>query len=87
MNKNSWFYCHHIFLLYNHPFRRNKETFIQNLVEKSRPPPKLNRNDLRGIVDIMPTIIGSPILSDAHLIRYGVNHNWIKRSIFWDLSY
>ncbi|XP_038698945.1 uncharacterized protein LOC119996398 [Tripterygium wilfordii] len=82
--KNSWFDCHKQFLPMKHPFRRNKDAFFKNRVEKSEPPPCLSGEEVLARVWNYPKITETGPLS---LPGYGQEHNWTKKSIFWDLPY
>ncbi|XP_038680928.1 uncharacterized protein LOC119981859 [Tripterygium wilfordii] len=44
--KNSWFDCHRQFLPTTHAFRRNKDEFCKNRLEKSQPPPRLSGEEV-----------------------------------------
>ncbi|PKU61615.1 hypothetical protein MA16_Dca027191 [Dendrobium catenatum] len=85
--KNTWFDCHRMFLHANHQFRRNKEAFVKNRIERSPPPPRLSGDDILQRLSDIPTIIDYPMLSESKFPGYGVQHNWIKKSIFWTLPY
>ncbi|XP_038687458.1 uncharacterized protein LOC119986835 [Tripterygium wilfordii] len=82
--KNSWFDCHRQFLPMKHPLRRNKDAFFKNRVEKSEPPPRFSGEELLARVWNYPKITETGPLS---LPGYGQEHNWTKKSIFWDLPY
>ena len=84
--KNSWFDYHRMFLPHNHPFRRNKDAFLKNRVEKNTPPPRLSGDDVWATVSSLPKITEYPSPPDTRLPGYGVHHNWTKKSIFWDRS-
>ena len=83
--KTCFFDCHRQFLPENHPYRRNKTSFIKNRVEQSPPPPRLDGNQVWRRVQDVPKVIehGRAILTEG----YGVVHNWTKQSIFWELPY
>ncbi|PKU63659.1 Retrovirus-related Pol polyprotein from transposon TNT 1-94 [Dendrobium catenatum] len=85
--KNTWFDCHRMFLHANHQFRRNKEAFVKNRIERSPPPPRLSGDEILQRLSNIPTIIEYPMLSESKFPGYGVQHNWIKKSIFWTLPY
>ncbi|KAI0504324.1 hypothetical protein KFK09_015276 [Dendrobium nobile] len=85
--KNTWFDCHRMFLHANHQFQRNKEAFVKNRIERSPPPPRLSGDEILQRLSNIPTIIEYPMLSESKFPGYGVQHNWIKKSIFWTLPY
>lgn len=82
--KTCWFDCHRQFLPMDHPFRKNRDSFIKQRVEKSRPPRIWTGEELLATVLMFPKITDGPI---SRLEGFGCSHNWKKRSIFWDLPY
>ncbi|XP_058776694.1 uncharacterized protein LOC131651025 [Vicia villosa] len=83
--KSSWFDCHRRFLPTNHEFRRNKDAFRKGIKVKDLPPPRLSSTQVWNNVCDLPKFIDYGV---AHRIKgYGIDHNWTKRSIFWDLPY
>ncbi|GLT98389.1 hypothetical protein SLE2022_158960 [Rubroshorea leprosula] len=86
--KTSFFDCHRQFLPPKHPFRRDKKNFYLNRVEKSRPPPRLDGTLMEERVNQLPDIVfGQPLRQKHSIAGFGVFHNWVKRSIFWELPY
>ncbi|XP_072071887.1 uncharacterized protein [Arachis hypogaea] len=82
--KPSWFDCHRQFLPYNHMFRRNKDAFYKNRIERSEPPPRLTGEQIWDIVQNYDKISD---VEQLEIEGYRSMHNWTKRSIFWDLPY
>ncbi|XP_058739830.1 uncharacterized protein LOC131612031 [Vicia villosa] len=83
--KSSWFDCHRRFLPTNHEFRRNKDAFRKGIKVKDLPPPRLSSTQVWNNVCDLPKFTD---YGEARRIKgYGVDHNWTKRSIFWDLPY
>ena len=82
--KNTWFDSHHMFLHLDHVFRRNKDAFYKNKIEKYPPPPRLTREQVWLEVCNIHKIIEN---KSARVAGYGVSHNWTKQSIFWELPY
>jgi predicted amino acid-binding ACT domain protein len=82
--KTSWFDCHRQFLPKNHVFRRNKDQFIKDRVERSEPPPRLTGEEIWERVHMIPRITD---VAEIHMSGYGIEHHWTKQSIFWDLPY
>ncbi|XP_043816628.1 uncharacterized protein LOC110624237 [Manihot esculenta] len=85
--KQTWFDSHRKFLPDNHPFRRNKTSFIKNKCVSKSPPPirtgeyllkEIEQIGLRRVIDI-----------DSHEINCRLSKitGWRKRSILWDLPY
>ncbi|XP_025653186.1 uncharacterized protein [Arachis hypogaea] len=83
--KNSWFDCHRRYLPEGHPYRRNKVGFKKNVEEDEGPPIRLSGEQIWERVRHYPKIVDTG--GQVRLTGYGVEHNWTKRSIFWDLSY
>ena len=81
--KHSWFDCHRQFLPHEHSFRKNKIAFYKNRVEESDPPPLLNGEQLWDRVSKLPKTTDHC----GKAAMYGVEHNWTKQSIFWELPY
>jgi len=82
--KSCWFDCHRRFLATDHPFRRNKKAFRKGEVETDRPPPKLTPSQVWRRVKDYPKVTENGV---TRIDGYGEWHNWIKRSIIWDLPY
>ncbi|XP_076932154.1 uncharacterized protein LOC143597558 [Bidens hawaiensis] len=88
--KASWFDCHRRFLPPSHPFRRDKDGFRAN---KSIPPSFGPPVELDGwkiyeqVYDIPSVYEGAPYNTKDRLSEFGKTHNWVKRSIFWELEY
>ncbi|KAK6791414.1 hypothetical protein RDI58_010495 [Solanum bulbocastanum] len=82
--KNTWFDCHHQFLPMDHEFRKMKNAFRKNKVESEPPPPLLTGHQIWERVSQLPKVTEA---SPSRLPGYGVEHNWTKQSIFWELSY
>ncbi|XP_024628658.2 uncharacterized protein [Medicago truncatula] len=82
--KASWF-DHRMFLPESHVFRRKRNMFRKDKIEKDGPPPKITSREVfrrvRGLSRFPD--VGKRI----RYHEYGEKHNWIKRSIFWDLPY
>ena len=85
--KTSWFDNHRKFLSYKHPFRRNKNAFIENIVEMSITPPinigdqilqEIENLGLRRVIDIDVVEVNGLICKTC---------GWNKRSIFWKFPY
>ncbi|XP_074577237.1 uncharacterized protein LOC141833653 [Curcuma longa] len=82
--KASYFDCHRQFLPANHKFRRNKDEFTKNRVERTPPPMRLSGQQLWYRVYNFPSVIEDP---HGTPYEYGSTHKWTKRSIFWELPY
>ena len=83
--KTSFFDCHRQFLPNNHQFRRNRDSFYKNRVERSKPPPRLSGDEVLHRVQNLPKVVehGKTIPIEG----YHDTHHWNKQSIFWELPY
>ncbi|XP_052117681.1 uncharacterized protein LOC110281750 [Arachis duranensis] len=82
--KPSCFDYHRQFLPNNHMFRRNKDAFYKNRIERSEPLPRLTGEQIWYIVQNYDKISD---VEQLEIEGYGSTHNWSKRSIFWNLPY
>ena len=88
--KSCWFDCHRKFLPIRHSFRRDRNQFRVGHVEKASPPPLLTGEQIWTQVCSLPTVYdGVPHGSRQYRkpVGFGVTHNWVKKSIFWELPY
>ncbi|KAI3745705.1 hypothetical protein L6452_08111 [Arctium lappa] len=87
--KSCWFDCHRRHLPSSHPFRRDKKGFRIRTAVFSGPPTNLDGDEIWDQVRHFPTVYdGAPYRSKNKKINgFGVTHNWVKRSIFWELPY
>ncbi|XP_057418581.1 uncharacterized protein LOC130712785 [Lotus japonicus] len=82
--KCSWFDFHRQFLPMDHAYRRNKDAFYKNRVVTSIAPRRLTGDQMWEEVSNVPKVTETqPCVCPG----YGVSHNWIKQSIFWELPY
>lgn len=82
--KTSFFDCHRMFLPWDHPFRRNRDAFKKNKVEQSPPPPRIDGDEAwERVCSFRKAVDSGPCRPPG----YGVDHNWTKQSIFWELPY
>ena len=85
--KTSFFYYHCRFLPPNHGYRKNKKDFFVGRVEKDVAPPSLSGEELLDVVLEYGDIVFSLQSGKQKFPGFGLTHNWVKRSIFWELSY
>ncbi|XP_057993064.1 uncharacterized protein LOC131174044 [Hevea brasiliensis] len=85
--KASFFDCHRQFLPLNHPYRRQKDKFKKGVIERSPPPPRLSGDVIQNRVNSLPDIVFGTTSGKQTIPGFGVHHNWVKRSIFWELPY
>ena len=65
----------------NHRYRKNRKYFFVGRVEKDVAPPRLSGEELHG------DIVFSFQSGKQKFPGFGLTYNWVKRSIFWELSY
>lgn len=93
--KHSWFDCHRKFLPLGHSYRQNVRAFLKGKTVHGDPLPWLNGeeivheriNNINGLyktVDCRGKGHDNPTRT---IEGYGVEHNWVKKSIFWELPY
>jgi len=85
--KASFFYCHRHFLPPNHRYRKNKNDFFVGRVEKDVALPRLSGKELFDVVSKYGDIVFGLQSGKQKFPGFGLTHNWVKRSIFWELSY
>ncbi|KAL1219675.1 hypothetical protein V5N11_032323 [Cardamine amara subsp. amara] len=87
--KSSWFDCHRRFLGSNHVYRRNKRSFRKNKVVRDGPPPVYDGNYLLQLFSDFYVVETAQCGGNGHdrIDGYGEQHNWHKKSIFWELPY
>lgn len=85
--KQSWFDCHRQFLPSHHSYRRQSRQFFKGRIEKDSPPPRLSGEEIRRRVSELPSQTYDTFGNPKQLVNFGDTHNWVKRSIFWDLPY
>ncbi|XP_074352803.1 uncharacterized protein LOC141691955 [Apium graveolens] len=83
--KPCWFDCHRRFLPEYHPFRTNRKNFRKGKVENDIPAPRLSGTDMRSCVMRLPDVPFGK--NDKKIIGFGESHNWVRKSIFWELPY
>ncbi|KAM0070264.1 putative Transposase-associated domain-containing protein [Helianthus debilis subsp. tardiflorus] len=87
--KASWFDCHRRFLPRSHPFRSDRNGFRANKSMSSLgPPPELTGWQIYEQVCDLPSVYeGVTYNLKKKISGFGKTHNWVKRSIFWELEY
>lgn len=83
--KISHFDCHRRYLPKHHHFRTNVNQFKKNVVEKDKAPPLLTSEQVWRRVRVLPTI--QDPRWKKKLPRHGVDHNWTRQCILWELPY
>ncbi|GKV09925.1 hypothetical protein SLEP1_g21358 [Rubroshorea leprosula] len=85
--KICFFDCHRQFLPASHSYRMDASQFLKGQLEFGPPPPRLDGHFVRLRVAALPDVLfGNPSVNQT-IPGFGETHNWVKRSIFWELSY
>jgi len=82
--KATWFDYHHRFLPPDHPFERNKQSFLKNEVENDPSPIKFSGKTKAHLISQLPKVYE---MSSFKISGFGETHNWTKQDIFWELPY
>jgi hypothetical protein len=85
--KASFFDCNHRFLSPNHRYRKNMKDFFVGRVEKDVAPSRLSGEELLDVVSEYGDIVFGLQSGKQKFSSFGLTHNWVKRSIFWELPY
>jgi hypothetical protein len=85
--KTSFFYYHRRFLPPNHRYRKNRNDFFVGKVEKDVAPPCLSGEELHDVISEYGDIMFGLQSGKRKFPGFGLTHNWVKRSIFWELPY
>ena len=85
--KLFFFYCHRRFLPRNHRYKKNRKDFFVGRVEKDVTSPRLSNEELHDVVSKYGDIMFGLQSGKEKFYGFGLTHNWVKQSIFWELSY
>ncbi|XP_076939329.1 uncharacterized protein LOC143607978 [Bidens hawaiensis] len=89
--KPCWFDCHRQHLPARHCFLKDKVNFLKDkTVSSVRCIPQPTGEEIWQIVKDLPIVYkGEPHNSEFYTKPpgFGITHNWVKRSIFWELPY
>ena len=83
--KTTFFDSHRRFLPMNHPYRYQADKFMNGVVEELPPFPR--RTGLQMLDEVSKFTDGHVHSSCDKIPGFGVYHNWVKKSIFWELPY
>jgi hypothetical protein len=72
---------------HNHRYRKNRKDFFVGRVEKDVAPSRLSSEELHDIVSEYDDIVFGLQSGKQKFPGFGLTHNWVKRSIFWELPY
>ncbi|XP_073261634.1 uncharacterized protein [Populus alba] len=68
-------------------FRKNRKDFFVGRVEKDVASPRLSGEELHHVVSEYGDIVFGLQSGKQKFPGFGLTHNWVKRSIFWELPY
>jgi len=85
--KASFFDCHRRFLPLHHKYRKNRKDFFVGRVEKDVASPRLSGEELYDVVSEYGDIVFGLQSGKQKFPGFGLTHNWVKRSIFFELPY
>ncbi|XP_022003645.1 uncharacterized protein LOC110901103 [Helianthus annuus] len=88
--KPCWFDCHRQHLPERHNFRKDRVNFLKDVIVRDvKSIPEPTGEEIWQIVRHIPTVYeGSPYRKENEKPDgFGETHNWVKRSIFWELPY
>ena len=88
--KPCWFDCHRQYLPEGHKFLKDKIKFRKNVkVRRVTSIPEPTGENIWQTIQHFPTVYeGTPFSTTFKKPDgFGVSHNWVKRSIFWELPY
>ena len=85
--KPCFFDCHRQFLPQDHPYRKQKQAFRRNKIEKRVPPKRLTGDQIVQILMKLNDNCMNSYIPSQKFDGFGSTHNWTKISIFWELPY
>ncbi|KAF5799082.1 hypothetical protein HanRHA438_Chr07g0310641 [Helianthus annuus] len=85
--KTSWFDCHRRFLPMSHPFRTDIDGFRRSTSSLVGPPPELTGWEILEQFSNIPVVYEGVTHPKHKDPKFGKTHNWVKKSIFWELEY
>ncbi|KAI3520702.1 hypothetical protein L1887_10152 [Cichorium endivia] len=88
--KSCWFDCHRKHLRRGHAFRGDKVNFLKNkTVRREVPISYPSGEEIWQTIQHFSTVYnGTPYgLNYLKPDGFGITHNWVKKSIFWELPY
>jgi len=74
-------------LPHNHRYRKNRKDFFFGRVENDVASPCLSGEELHDVVLEYGDIVFGLQSGKQKFPGFGLTHNWVKRSIFWELPY
>jgi len=71
----------------DHKYRKNINDFFIGRIEKDVAPPHLSGEELYDVMSEYSDIVFGFQSGKQKFPCFCLTHNWVKRSIFWELSY
>jgi hypothetical protein len=71
----------------NHKYRKNRKDFFVGKVEKDIASLRLSGEELHDVVSEYSDIVFGLQSGKQKFPGFGLTHNCLKRSIFWELPY
>jgi len=71
----------------NHRYRKKRKDLFVGRVEKDVAPPRLSGEELHDVMLEYDDIVFGLQSSKQKFLGFGLTHNWVKGSIFWELPY
>jgi len=68
-------------------YRKNRKDFFVGRVENDVAPPRLSGEELFDVVSEYGDIVFGVQSGKQKFSGFGLTHNWVKQSIFWELPY
>jgi len=85
--KAFFVYCHLCFLPHNHMYRKKRNDFFVGRIENDVAPPRLSGEELFDVVSEYGDIVFGLQSGKQKFPSFDLTHNWVKRSMFWELPY
>jgi hypothetical protein len=71
----------------NHPYRCQSNKFLKGVTERLPPLPRASSFEMLKKVFKFTKGYNESSSHNAKIPGFGVEHNWVKKSIFWELPY
>lgn len=86
--KPSYFGCHRRWLKRNHKYRAEKNKFNNKTERRNPPPRRTGVEELNFVSQFSSVIFGKDKNNSTDKTPgFGIEHNWTKKSIFFELPY
>jgi len=85
--KTTFFDCYRRFLAINHPYRCQSDKFLKGVIERLPSVPRPSGLEMLNEVSKYTEGCNGGSSFNDKIPGFGVKHNWVKKSIFWELPY